>query len=260
MKRLFAFCFIVLISNFCFLILNSVRAASSVSSGIAVTVPIVDKVVQDGDIVCTNNNGYRLTAIAYDPNTLGVVTSSPAVSFDNASTASMYHIISAGKTYVRVSSINGNIKKGDMITSSTIKGVGQKADAAGFMVGVAEEAYTSSNPKTIGRILVSVNPRYNTAVSTSRGVNLFKSITTAAASPFLTPLTSFRYLLAVVLTGVCFTLGFLYFGKFGKTGIEALGRNPLAAKTISIGIIFNVLLTILIMVSGLFLAYLVLVL
>ncbi len=261
MKKIFLnCCFLVLLLAICNK-LPVVFAASGVSSGIAISIPIVDKVVQDGDIVSNSNNGYNLSNTPYDANIVGVISMLPAVSFDNSTATATYHLISSGKAYVRVSSINGNIRKGDYITSSKIKGVGQRADQVGFMIGIAEQAYANSNPQSVGRILVSVSPRYNTAISAGgRGVDLFKNIRVAATSPFLTPLTSFRYLLAVIVTGVSFTLGFLYFGKFGKTGIEALGRNPLASKTISVGIVFNVLLTILIMVSGLFLAYLVLVL
>ena len=56
-----------------------------------------------------------------------------------------------------------------------------------------------------------------------------------------------------------FVFGILHFGKMAKSGVEALGRNPLAAKTIQFGILLNVLIAIVIMALGLGIAYLVLI-
>jgi hypothetical protein len=81
-----------------------------------------------------------------------------------------------------------------------------------------------------------------------------------SASPFLTPLTSLRYILAVMITVIAFFLGFRTYGRIAGSGLEALGRNPLAAKAISISIIFNIFLAGLIVIAGLALSYLVLVL
>jgi hypothetical protein len=251
-----------------FLIAPLVVAAEEISSGIAISLPISSENVQDGDIISSTNEGYILSPAPYDPAIIGVVAGKPAVSFEATSnaaettgSASTYPVITLGKVYVRVCTANGPIKNGDFLTSSKMPGVGQKADGVGFIVGTAIQNYQESDPAKIGKILVSLNPRYNTAVSGGgKGVNLLLNIKSAASSPFLTPLTSLRYLLAVFVTAVSFTLGFLYFGRFGKTGIEALGRNPLAAKTIYLGIVFNILMAILIIFAGLFMAYLVLVL
>lgn len=237
--------------------LSQVNAASSeFSSGIAVSIPISDSQVQDGDIVVSTDKGYQIAHIEYDPTIFGIVTMKPAVSFESTN-PNAFSVITNGKSYVRV---KGVIKKGDYITSSSVKGVGERVTNTGFIIGTALESFQGVNPKEIGKVLVTVNPRYNTAVTFSRGINLFTNIRSAAASPFLSPLTSLRYLFAVVITAVSFGFSFWYFGRFGKTGIEALGRNPLAAKTISAGIIANILLTVVVFASGLFLAYLILVL
>jgi hypothetical protein len=69
-----------------------------------------------------------------------------------------------------------------------------------------------------------------------------------------------RYLAAVLTTAVAFALGFFFFGRHGKAGIEALGRNPLAARTIGIGMAINIFLTVVVMGVGLLIAYMILVL
>ncbi len=94
----------------------------------------------------------------------------------------------------------------------------------------------------------------------NKGINLLSNFKSAASSPFLSPLTSLRYLLAVVVTATAFGLGFLYFGRIAAHGVEALGRNPLASKIIIAGIVFNAVMTAVIVVGGLFLAYLILIL
>lgn len=212
-----------------------------------------------GSIIVAKENKYLLATEAYDPELYGVIITEPALAFENADTTGMVAVVKDGKAQVRVNMQGGAIKEGDYITSSTTPGVGQRGDQAGFVIGTAMTAW-EGGPDDEGLIYLTVTPKYNTGVATGKGVNLFKNIKTAASSPFLSPLTSLRYLLAVVVTAVSFGLGFLYFGKFGKSGIEALGRNPLAAKTIYAGIALNVTLSILIAIAGLFLAYLILVL
>lgn len=240
--------------------LQPAGAEEKISSGMAISIKIADENVEDGDIVAALPEDYVLSATPYDPAIYGVVAFLPAISFESTSSAQTYPVIATGKVYTRVSAINGNIEEGDFITSSTIPGVGQKAQESGFIIGKALQSYANSDPQAIGKILVSVKPQYTVALASGKGINLFKNIQKAAAAPFLSPLTSLRYLLAVAVTTVSFTLGFIFYGRMTKTGIEALGRNPLAAKTISAGLIFNVVLTALIILAGLFLAYLILIL
>lgn len=238
---------------------SAAGAEEKVSSGIATSIIINAQTVYDGDIVSSSDRGYVLSSIPYDPSVYGVVAKLPAVVFEATENPDAHPVITSGKVYVRVTTSNGQINKDDRITTSEILGVGQKATENGFTIGTALESFSSENPDQIGKILVVLKPQYN-LVAGGRGINLLKNLKVAAASPFLSPLTSMRYLLAVMVSGTSFSLGFLYYGRITKTGIEALGRNPLAAKAISAGIVLNVLLTAVIILAGLFLAYLVLVL
>jgi F0F1-type ATP synthase membrane subunit c/vacuolar-type H+-ATPase subunit K len=260
MNRIFFF--ISLISLITLISPNEILSQEKVSSGIAISIPIADTGVTDGDIISSTDKGYIRAKVAYDPSIYGVIVEKPAVSFETATaSANMYPVITNGKVYVRVSSANGNIKVGDFVTSSKNPGVGQKGEGQAYMLGTALGNWENADPKNTGNILVSLKPGYNAnVVSGGRGINLLSNVKSAASSPFLTPLTSLRYLLAVIVTAVSFFGSFWYFGRFGKTGIEALGRNPLAAKTITLGIIFNLVLTVLVLLVGLFLAYLILVL
>lgn len=253
--RITVFIFVLFIFN-----CGCIFAQEKISSGIATSIIILDEKVSDGDLVSIKPEGYYLSNSPYDQNFYGVVSKNPAVSFETSTVASSYPVISLGKVYVRVSSSGGAIKESDWITTSDVSGVAIKADENGFVIGTALEGYNNADPRQTGLILINLKPQYNMVVGSGKGINLLKTVKLASQSPFLTPLTSLRYLLAVLLSAISFTLGFWYYGRFVKTGIEALGRNPLGAKTITTGIILNVFLTTVIIFGGLFLAYLVLVL
>lgn len=225
---------------------------------ISINLPIEGE-VPDGSIISLTQQGYTLSKIAYDSAVYGVVVASPAAYFETVSSGKKYPVTTNGDVGVRVSSQNGNIARGDFVTTSTVPGVGQKADNYGFIVGVALEEYTNTDQNAVGVILVSTNPRFAT-LTNAKPINLFANLKNAVAAPFLTPLTSLRYLLAVLVTAVSFALGFVYFGRIIKRGVEALGRNPMAAPVINVGILYSLAVTVLIIVAGLILAYLILVL
>ena len=236
-----------------------VFAQDATSSGIAVSVPVNDNNAVDGKIVSATSAGYKLSRIEMDPTIYGVITTNPAVAFDTEGTQGYKYVMSQGKALVYVSSKNGNIKKNDLITSSTIAGVGEKATTNGFVLGTALEDYSSNNPKQIGKILVSINIHYNGAFVDTKS-NLLQNLKTAGTATFLTPLASLRYLLAGVISIIAFALGFIYFGRVASKGVEALGRNPLARRMIQVSVVINVLLAGFIVLVGLAIAYLILIL
>ena len=239
-------------------LLNVFAQTDDIATGIALPVAVEDKNVKEGDIITTTNKGYGLSSYAYDPSLYGVVANNAAISLKEK-TGGTVSVISFGKALVRVSTINGPIKKNNPITSSSIRGVGQKADVNGFILGIALENYSNSNQNAIGKILVSIDPHYNATFIGIR-TNLVENIKVVAGAPLLSPLTTLRYLLAAIIVIVSFVIGFIYFGKIARTGVEALGRNPLAARIIQLGIIINVILTAGIILIGVGIAYLILIL
>jgi len=230
------------------------------SSGLAISVPIKDKNAKDGSIIASTAKGYAASEITYDPSIYGVLTLNPAAHILTKSgkdAKDTKPVITFGKAYVQVSSINGPIKTNDFITSSNTAGVGQKANTNGYVVGTALENYTNSDPKKIGKILAVVNPHYNGSFVSIR-TNLLQTIKNAGGATGLSPLASLRYLIAAVIAIIAFVIGFLYFGRVARTGVEAMGRNPLAGRMIQFGIIINLMLTVGIIGMGLGIAYLVL--
>ena len=90
--------------------------------------------------------------------------------------------------------------------------------------------------------------------------NLLQFLREGLAVPLLEPLDSLRYLLAILIIIIAFTLGLVYFGRVSRAGVEAVGRNPLASRVIQMNVLMNILLTIVIVLVGLGIAYLILIL
>ncbi len=230
------------------------------SSGVALSLPIKGVDVSDGSLVSSSQAGFVLSEIEYDTAFYGVVTTSPSMVFESAEAISDgYPVVISGNVQVRVSAKNGNIGAGDNITTSVTPGVGERADYDGYVVGTANESCESVEKECL--ISVTLAPRFAQGMkSAMKATNLLQNVKRAVSSPFLSPLTSMRYLLAVTTTAVTFFLAFYFFGRSGKTGIEALGRNPLAAKKIGLGMLINFIIILAISGFGLMIAYMILVL
>lgn len=229
------------------------------SSGLSISITVIDKNAKDGNIISSTSKGYALSKIAYDPNIFGVINENPALYIQNTETSGVLPVLTSGKVFVLVSAINGKITKNDFITSSSIAGVGQKADKNGRVLGTALQDYNNSNPQATSKILVAVNPNFNTSFGNARA-NLLEVLKNASDLSPLSQLTSLRYILAAIIVVVSFVIGFIYFGRIARSGIEAMGRNPLASRMIQINIVFNLMLMIVIILVGLTLAYLILIL
>ena len=61
--------------------------------------------------------------------------------------------------------------------------------------------------------------------------------------------------MAGIVVLLSFVLGIFSFGRVANTGVEALGRNPLAGRMIQLGIVVNALITVAIIGAGMFIAY-----
>jgi len=236
---------------------TSIYAQTSV--GTSLSIPITDKNVKDGNIIVSTPKGYGLTNLAYDSNMYGVYTESPGVFLQNTDDPNAKPVLQLGKAYVLVSSINGNIKKNDFITTSTIAGVGQKSTRNGMILGTALEDYNNSNQKTTGKILVAVNPHFNASFADTK-TNVLEVLRNASDPTTLTQATSLRYVVAAGIALIAFGIGFIYFGRVTASGVEALGRNPLASRMIQLSLVVNLILMIVIIIAGLGLGYMILIL
>jgi hypothetical protein len=227
------------------------------TSGIAVPITITGEVV-DGAVICSYEDGSKMCNRAYDPATFGVIVLQPSVSYKtNEVVVDQKPVVTTGKAYVLVTNEAGAIKKGDFITSSNKPGYAQKALKSGFVLGMALEDMIEGSGEGKVLAIVSIRP---SILSKGAGANLIDILQEGVDAAFLSPLAALRYIIAVIVVLISVGCGFWFFGRSAKAGVEAVGRNPMAAKKIQLGVILNILLTLIIMAGGLGLAYLVLVL
>ncbi|MBI4079194.1 MAG: hypothetical protein HY429_02760 [Candidatus Levybacteria bacterium] len=240
--------------------------AQDASLGVANYYPIEDKNVVEGSIISFTGSSYILSKTAYDPLMIGIVADNPAISINPSATisANAKPVVSTGTTYVGVSTVNGAIKKGDPLTSSQKPGVAMKADKSGYVLGSALEDFDAQSQDDIGKIAVTLNVHYFASQITTKPKNIFDAVTNvlrlSEVATYESPVTAFKYLVSGIVIILSFIIGFISFGRVANTGVEALGRNPLAGKIIQFGIFLNVLITIGIVLAGFAIGYLVLIL
>ncbi len=229
----------------------------NISLGIANYVPIEGDNVQNGDIISSTSTGYFLSKSPYDPLVIGVVSTKPAVSLNlQTGEKGTYPVVTSGNVEVNVTSINGDIKEGDFIASSVIPGAGMKAKQTGYVIGRALEPFAAKDKKSIGSINIALNLHYSYS-SEKTASNLKDILNLSILASYESPSAVFKYVVAGVVILISFVLGVISFGRVANTGVEALGRNPLAGKMIQIGIILNVLITLSIIAAGFGMAFLI---
>ena len=135
-----------------------------------------DGSVEAGDIVgiSSDSTDYEtgsglqkiavLTKANLDKRIVGIVSTAPGELIGNEIIISAKNprpIALTGRVPVKVTTKNGSIKKGDLLTLSSIPGVAMKTNKAGQIIGAALEDYAGASDQ-IGKVLVFVQTQYST--------------------------------------------------------------------------------------------------
>lgn len=183
-------------------------------------------------------------------------------------------VATSGRYYLLVSTENGPIKIGDYLTISSLNGVAMKADdrqaqvvgkAAGVfngtndVIGTVKLKYSLGReiPVSIGRIQIDMNishnPLYQKSVDYVPGFIASVAVTVANK-----PVSIARIYLCTLILIITFivTVIMLYGGV--RSGMIAVGRNPLSKKSILRSLIQTVLAGLTIFIVGIFAVYLLL--
>ncbi|MEK7572423.1 MAG: hypothetical protein AAB493_01010, partial [Patescibacteria group bacterium] len=134
------------------------------SADLAELYPTNDYSLTGGEVVSLDPEmgiGVKRTNGSYDKGVLGVVSTKPAMIIGGrgGEGISGVPIALSGRVPVKVSPENGEIKKGDVLTSSSIPGVAMKATKAGQMLGIAMTDY---NPDGDGKVMLFIKTGYFT--------------------------------------------------------------------------------------------------
>lgn len=237
-----------------FRFLVPVVMAAEFSPGVAISIPI-DSPVTGGMVICSQDQIYIPCTKQYDSTMIGVVVTDPAVAFESSASQSGYiAILRDGKAKVQVTTDNGKIAIGDKLTSDNSPGKLMKANKSGYVVGTALSAYDGSGD---GEVLVALDIKPITLTEGAKN-NLIDIIKSGLDGIFLSPLSALRYVAASIIVVAAAIAAFVYFGKVARSGVDAIGRNPLASKAIQLSVVLNVILTMFIIGLGVGVAYLIL--
>ncbi len=225
--------------------------------GVARMMEVKEKNIRDGSIITSSEKGPVFSTLPYDPQILGIVARDAAILLSNSSSDTATPVISNGQVYILVSTKDGPIKEGDLLTSSTIPGVATRAEKDGYVLGRALEDYNNPDPKKIEKITVDLDLHYFNSKPTIPGslTDIFKLAllpTKEGPSPI------FKYIVAAIVVIASFVLAFLTFSRTAAKGVEALGRNPAASKIIHLGIMFNMAIVVVIVLAGMTISFLIL--
>src|SRR5260221_452295 len=255
-KKIF---FALLLASCCLLLTTKIIGAQTSNlTGIGMSVSIKDQNAQNGDIVCSDAKGYGLCQNEYDSSIYGIINDNPSAAIEIGNLQNSRLLVSRGEINVRVSSINGNIKTGDFITTSKTAGVGELAVKTGFVIGTALADYSSNDKAAVGVIKVSINihPRIDILGTTKE--NLIDTLRSGLSGLGVSPIAALRYILASIMVLTSFGVGFIFFGRIAIAGVEAIGRNPLAGIRIQMSVILNIIIMVAVVAAGLGIAYLIL--
>ncbi len=256
------------------LLVPAIASAQAVAQAYGVT-----GTVQKGMLVQLDpKNASNVEALTNkkDSSMLGAVVSASdsAVTLSGDNTSNQVFVANTGKYDVLVSTQNGAIKAGDIISISALDGIGMKADASqSVILGKALEGFngtnkvsgttrlTTSNGSTnvsIGLIQVNIgishNPLAQIGSSTQVPGFLRKLAENIAGKPVSAPRIYIS--LAVLLVTVVIAGSLLYGGV--RSSLVAIGRNPLARSSVLSGLFQVMFIGVIIFVIGLVAIYLLL--
>lgn len=203
-----------------------------------------------------------------------VAANDASVTLSNDTNNNQVFVASFGHFDVLVSNQNGPIKSGDYISISSLAGVGMKADSTqsvviGKAVGSFDGTSNVQGTTTVkddggrnvtvsfGRIPVNISISHN-PLQQEIDNNLPGFLRKASLFIANKPVSSVRvYISLVVLLVTTIIAGSLLYGGI-RNGLIAIGRNPLAKKSITRNLLQVIFTSLIVFVLGLFAVYLLL--
>lgn len=171
---------------------------------------------------------------------VGVVTTIDKSLITLSDKSAKVHVATSGEQSVYVSTLDGEIKKGDFLTVSPLKGIATRSSEEGtYIIGVALEDFSKSSATKkevevndgtkkeveINLLKMDVSPRSRQGAQKAFILTLGKSITGR-------PVSEVQLIVALIIFFILIIIeGSIIYGAIYST-ITALGRNPLARTAI----------------------------
>lgn len=249
-------------------------AAQNVTQGYA-----SDQALQNGMIVRLKpGDATKVEAVkeANASDMLGVTVASSAapVSLSTPNQQQAY-VATFGKYEVLVDDQNGAIKAGDFVTISAVDGIGAKAtNSDQYVLGKALQNFAGTSDADshavlsdskgshrqvgIGRIVIDISVAHNPSYTGNQIAGVPSLLVNAARSVSDRPVTAIRIYACIVVLLFAFLLGggILYSGI--RSGMNAVGRNPFAKKSIMRSVTTVIIAALIVVITGLIGVYLIL--
>lgn len=238
--------------------LCATHTVSASDVGIAQSIQL-EEAAPSGSLIGNSQSRYQLTQEPYDKTMVGVVTTTPAIELKSLTNPdeTTYSLVSDGQVAVRVNGENGPIAEGDSITASSMPGVGMKATKTGFILGYAKSAVDPGDGEVLVSVALDIKFAFaeDSPLSERIGTNLLEAVKLSTNGAVQNPLTALRYMLASLIMVTALAVTFFTVARVARHGVDAIGRNPLATKAITFGIVLNIVLSIGVLAVGAYAAY-----
>lgn len=220
---------------------------------------ITDSQAVDGDIITSTGKGLVRATVPYDSSIFGVLVDTALEAYREAGTTNKL-VARYGTVSVSVTNFNGDVKTGDLVTSSEIAGKGQKANLSGYVLGRALSDFKSAGnldykgkQYQTGKIPVALRIEY-AEISSPQSFKRFFDLLGGAFFSNLKDPNRFgqivRYIAAALIILIALIVALFILMRSVPKAIEAIGRNPLAKTSIYISMVINLILVILIIGLG----------
>jgi hypothetical protein len=256
------------------LAMASVAAAQNVPQGYQ-----SDEPLQKGMIIRLKpGDGSKVQAVTQkdEGEIFGVVvpSSDAAVSLSNTAVAQEVFVANSGQYDVLVSTQNGTIKSGDYIAISSLAGVGMKATPTQqFILGKALKDFDgrskvegtsvlktsdADQQVSLGRVVIEVAVAHNPTYKKDEQPGVPHFLAKLAQIVTDKPVSPFRIYASLAVIIICLIIAGVILFAGVRTGMTAVGRNPLAKKSISRGLFQVTLMALIVFVIGVIAVYLLL--
>ena len=273
--RFFVFVFCVSLAYQYFSVHNvSAQEYATVASPV-----LVEGVVHNRDVISygSEEGMFRASRSFADESMFGVIVDDPVLYMEPQTLLDekARPVVRYGEVLVNVSTLGGDIKAGDIITTSPIPGVAQRTVPvdASYILGFALESMTLNDERTeyegkeihfgtvpitlrIGPYLtkegvefVASGKEYDTIIENLKNNEAYKDV--VLDQDAISAFKVFRYALAALVAITALIVSVSRFGDTFKQGVVSIGRNPLARTQIRSILFWNVLLIVLVTGAGL---------
>ncbi len=255
-----------LVSIIIIIVINLILTTTYAQSDIAGVYDISDKDAKDGDLMTFDpDNGIIRAGAPYSSHLFGILKDNPLAVYRRVDNSGK-PIVRSGMINVNVTTLNGPIKSGDYITSSDIAGMGMKATDSGYAIGIANGSFDEKSgnstayqgktirsgtvPVTIGLVFADISAaggQPGSSILNQAGNSLIKNIQTPQGFDRL-----MKFILAGLIMLIAIIFAFITLIRAIPKAIEAVGRNPLAKKSINLSLALNIgFIIVMIMVAAL---------